>query len=259
MSSTTATPPAPMTSASHLTVLSVLTRWSLSQTGPMLPVVMAVQALMSVGVIIGFGFIIPDIDEPTALHISTGTPTLMVLLVGLVIVPQAISTARTDGTLEYQRTLPIPRFLILVSELVVWSIIALPGLVISLLVAGWRYDLALSLNPLLLAISLLLISVMATAVGTAIAVTFQPVATQALTQVLIFFVMLFSPITFPASQLPGWFQTVHDYLPVLPSATLVRAGLAENAYTASWSDGIIVAVWTVAGVAISVMALNRRG
>ena len=111
--------------------------------------------------------------------------------------------------------------------------------------------------PVLLAASLL-VTIMATAVGYAIAVSMAPLLAQLLTQVLVFFVLLFSPITFPAGQLPAWFQTVHDVLPARPGADLLRAGLAADTFTASGRDLLVLAVWCVLGIAVSLRALVRR-
>src|SRR5699024_2974067 len=104
-----------------------------------------------------------------------------------------------------------------------------------------------------------LVALMATAVGYAIAVSMKPMLAQLLTQVLVFFVLLFSPITFPASQLPQWFQTVHQVLPVQAGADLLRAGLASQDFTASGTDLAVLGAWTLAGIAITLRALVRRG
>ena len=74
-----------------------------------------------------------------------------------------------------------------------------------------------------------------------------------------FFVLLFSPITFPASQLPEWFQTVHRLLPIQPAAELLRAGIASEDFTAQGRDLTVLSLWTVAGLLITTRALVRRG
>ena len=51
--------------------------------------------------------------------------------------------------------------------------------------------------------------------------------TQLITQVLVFFIMIFSPIMFPASQLPHWLATVHKYLPIVYMADLSRGTLTD--------------------------------
>lgn len=252
------TPPAP-SPVGWGTTYGTLLRWTLAQIGPMLPLVVIVQALLAAGIIVGFGFLIPDIDAETARFLSTGTPAVLLMVVGLVIVPQGVAQARANGTFAYLRALPVPRPLLLLADLTVWLLIALPSIAVAALVAQLRYGLTFDLDwPLLIAASVL-VAVTATAVGYAIAVSMPPLLAQLVSQVLVFFVMLFSPITFPASQLPGWFQAVHDVLPVRPAADLLRAGLASGTYPASGRDLVVLVVWAVAGVAISVRALVRRG
>jgi len=155
--------------------------------------------------------------------------------------------------------LPIARPLLLVADLSVWLLLALPSVAVAVLVAWLRYDLTFSFDwPLLIAASLL-VTITSTAVGYAIAVSLPPLLAQLLTQVLVFFVMLFSPVTYPASQLPAWFQTVHDVLPVRPAADLLRAGLAGDVYSMRWVDLAVVVAWCLVGLAISLRALMKRG
>jgi ABC-2 type transport system permease protein len=237
----------------------LLVRWQLASLGTtMLPLIVVVQALLAVGIVIGFGLLIPSMDPATAMFLSTGAPTVLLMTVGLVIVPQAVATARANGTFAYVRSLPVPRPVLLLSELTVWATVALPGIAGAILAASWRYDLAFRFDwPVLLAASVLIV-VTATAVGYAIAVALPQALAMVMSQVLVFFVLLFSPITFPASQLPSWFQTVHAYLPMQAAADAMRAGLASGAYTVQGRDLVVLALWCVAGVAISLRALTRR-
>lgn len=92
-----------------------------------------------------------------------------------------------------------------------------------------------------------------------IAVVLPPMLAQMVSQALSFFVLLFSPIAFPASQLPAWFRTVHDWLPIRPAADLLRAGLAHATYTANGTDLLVLGLWCLLGVSLSVWALVRRG
>jgi ABC-2 type transport system permease protein len=236
-----------------------LLRWQLAQVGGMLPLIVVVQALLAAGIIVGFGFLIPDIQPATALFLSTGAPTVLLMTVGLVIVPQGVARARQDGTFTYLRSLPVARPLLLLADLTVWLLVSLPSVAVAVVVAQLRFDLDLSLHWPLLVAAAVLVTVTATSVGYAIAVTVRPLLAQLISQVLVFFVMLFSPITFPASQLPAWFRTVHDVLPVRPAADLLRAGLASDVYEAAGRDLLVLALWCVAGLAISVRALVRRG
>lgn len=251
------TRPAPSATGAG-TVYLTLVRWTLSQIGALMPLIVVVQALLAAGIIVGFGFLIPDIAPATALYLSTGAPTVLLLTLGFVMVPQGVARARMDGTFHYMRSMPVPRPLLLAADLTVWLLVAIPSVVVAVLVALWRYDITLSLDWPVLLSATLLVTVTATAVGYAIAVTLPPMLAQLVTQVLVFFVLLFSPITFPIEQLPAWFQTVHDVLPVRPGADLVRAGLASDVFAARWADLAVLMAWCAAGLGISVRALVRR-
>jgi ABC-2 type transport system permease protein len=245
--------------AGPATAFRMLVRWQLASLGTtMLPVIVVVQALLAVGIVVGFGLLIPSMDPATALFLSTGAPTVLLMTVGLVIVPQAVATARANGSFAYLRSLPVARPLLLASDLTVWAAVALPGIVGAIAAARWHYDLTFRFDWVLLAAASVLIVVTATAVGFAIAVALPQALAMVLSQVLVFFVLLFSPITYPASQLPTWFQTVHDHLPMQAAADAMRAGLASGAYTVQGRDLLVLALWCAAGIAISLRALTRR-
>lgn len=247
-------PPRTSTWLSYGTLL----RWTMAQIGAMLPFVIVVQALLAASIIIGFGFIIPDIDTSSAQFLSTGAPTVLLMVIGLVMVPHGVAQARTTGAFTYLRTLPVPRPLLLLAELTIWLAVCLPSVAVAVLVAQLRYGFGYSFNwPVLLTASIL-IAVTAAAVGYAIAVMLPPLITQLVTQILVFFVMLFSPVTFPASQLPAWFQTVHDVLPFRPAADLLRAGLLADTYTTTWQDFLVILAWCALGVTVGIRALVRR-
>jgi ABC-2 type transport system permease protein len=237
----------------------LLVRWQLASLGTtMLPLIVVVQALLAVGIVIGFGLLIPSMDPATALFLSTGAPTVLLMTVGLVIVPQAVATAKANGTFAYVRSLPVPRSLLLLGDLTVWATVALPGIAGAILAATWRYDLTFSFDWVVLVAASVLTVVTATAVGYAIAVALPQALAMVMSQVLVFFVLLFSPITFPASQLPSWFQTVHAYLPMQAAGDAIRAGLASGTYSVAGRDLLVLALWCAAGVAISLRALARR-
>lgn len=236
----------------------VLLRWTLAQIGAMLPLIVVIQSLLAAGIIIGFGFLIPDLETSTAAFLSTGAPTVLLMVLGLVIVPQGVAQARSNGTFAYLRALPIPRPLLLLAELTVWLLIALPSIAAAVVVSQLRYDLVYQIDWLVLPGASVLIAVVATSVGYALAVSLPPLLAQLVSQMLVFFVMMFSPVTFPASQLPEWFQRVHDVLPIRPAADLLRAGLLSGTYDASLRDLVVLLVWCAFGLAVSVRALVKR-
>ncbi|GGZ35116.1 multidrug ABC transporter permease [Streptomyces inusitatus] len=243
------------------TVYWTLLRWTAAQIGTALPLVLIVQALLAAAVIVGFGFLVPGIDAPAAEFLSSGAPTVLLMAVGLVLVPHGVAQSRANGTFTYLRALPVPRPLLLLADLTVWLVVALPGIPVAVFVAEWRYGLDFALDWPPLVTAALLSAATAVSVGYAIAVLLPPLVAQLASQVLVFFVMLFSPITFPASRLPEWFQTVHGLLPFQPAGDLIRAGLLSDG-SGSGSGGrdlLVLLVWCALGIAVSVRALVRRG
>ncbi|WP_347834820.1 hypothetical protein [Gracilibacillus sp. JCM 18860] len=71
------------------------------------------QILISIGIVIGFSYLIPNPDTETILFLATGAPTIILIIAGMVILPQQIGTAKTDGYMEYMRTWPVSRSVIL--------------------------------------------------------------------------------------------------------------------------------------------------
>src|SRR5699024_7783233 len=110
--------PAPRVPVRTGTVTGFLTllRWSLASTGVMLPLIVVIQAMLAAGIIIGFGFVIGDITPDSALFLSSGAPTILLLTIGLVIVPQGVSRARASGAFDYQRALPVARTVLLLVD-----------------------------------------------------------------------------------------------------------------------------------------------
>ena len=77
-------------------------------------------------------------------------------------------------------------------------------------------------------------------------------------QGLIFVIMLFAPFSDPASQLPGWARTVHEWLPFEPMAQLVRAGLFSDDATMPTRSWGLLGGWCLVAVAGASWALGRR-
>ena len=252
------TAPAAAPSAGAFTAYLTLLRWQLAQLGPMIPLVAVIQVLLAGGIVIGFSFLLNEGDTASATFLSTGTPTVLLLTLGLVIVPQGVSAARTNGTLTYLRAQPVSRPVLFLADLTLWILVALPSVVVAVLAAWWRFDVKFSLDWPLLIAGVLLVTVMATAVGYAIAVTLPAMLAQVLSQVMVFFVLMFSPVTFPVERLPDWYAGVHEVLPVMPAGDVIRAGLISSTYSADRQALLVLTAWTVAGVGLTLLALMRR-
>lgn len=235
----------------------MLIRWNAASSKMLLPLSLVVQIMMAVGIVIGFGFLAPVDDPDVALRLSTGAPTTLLLTIGLVLVPQGVGSMKLDGSYDWFRALPAPRSAFLFADIAVWTLLSLPGIVLALAVAAMRYD--LDLAPTLWA-PVVGVGVAATAamIGYGMATALPPRLAQLLTQVLVFVILLFSPIVFPASALPDWLGTLHTVLPMEAMADLVRAHLAPDEFSVSGSQVAVVLGWGVGATALTLGLMSRR-
>jgi ABC-2 type transport system permease protein len=236
----------------------LLIRWQALRYKMLLPLMMVVQGLLAFGIVAGYPLLFPAIDNSTILFLATGAPAITLLTMGLVLVPQMVAGAKTEGSLEYIRTLPVPRLLFLLADLTVWTAIVLPGVVFAIGVAAIRFGLELSISPLAVPAFLLVIFT-ASCVGYAIASVTPPMLTTILTQALVVFVLMFSPLNFPPERLPDWLGAIHAVLPIQAMGEVIRGTLASTSFALASSSFVLLGAWCVGGFAIAFIALNRRG
>jgi ABC-2 type transport system permease protein len=222
------------------------------------PMMVVIQTMMGAGMALLYGFLYPHITTTRALYIATGAPTLALIPLGFAMVPGSIGTQKDEGSFEYVWTLPAPRSAQAASTFLLYAVLALPGTALALLVATFRYGVHLSPSPLLVPAALLC-ALMAIAVGygMALAIT-DTVITNLVVNALMFVVLLFSPIVYPPSQLPGWLFAVHRVLPFYNMAVVMRASLTQGIETHVATSFLVLAIWTVAGWATTGWVVSRR-
>ncbi|MAG37122.1 MAG: hypothetical protein CL878_12875, partial [Dehalococcoidia bacterium] len=237
----------PLTSpARWATSYAHMLSWELRSMRLILPVGILVQLLIGAGMALGFGLLIGDLTETQALYLSTGVTVIAMITLGIVLVPQVVAQQKAEGIYDYIWSLPVPRTASVAASLTANSAIVIPGAAAALLVAWLRYDITLSLSPIVVPAALLTI-LTASSVGMGMAHAIpNPRVTQLITQVLIFVVLLFSPINFPAERLPSWLAAIHEGLPFQHAANLMRAGLTDGLATDVGLSFTIMSGWAVA-------------
>ncbi len=238
--------------------LGLLLQWQLRRSGSYLPLMVVVQILISVATVIGYGLLVGDPAPEQALYLATGAPTVTLVVIGLVLTPQMMVQAKTEGSLDWMRTLPVPREAFLFADLAMWTLIALPGTVLGVVAGALRFDLVLRPTWMLVP-TVLLVALTAASIGYAIGTLLPPQLAHMISQVLLFLVMLFTPVSFPATNMPQWAQRVHDWLPLEPLAQAMRAGLAPEHFTVSMRQWVVLVVWALASVLGARWALRRQG
>ncbi len=236
----------------------LLLTWQALRKKQYLPLMVVVQALFSLGIVLGYPLLFPELDRTTILFIATGAPSVALITIGMVAVPQMVSEAITEGSLQYMRALPVPRLAYLMADLTVWLVIVLPGVAIGIVAAAWRFGLDLAVSPLA-APGLILVCLTASCVGYAVASVLPPMLAHIISQVLIVFVLMFSPLTFPASRLPGWMETIHSVLPVQAMGEITRGTLASNVFAIPTGAWLSLLAWCLLGFTVTYAAMTRRG
>jgi ABC-2 type transport system permease protein len=235
----------------------LLLTWQARRLKKFIPFGIIVQGLFAFGIVAGYPMLFPQMDRATILFLATGAPAISLISLGLVAVPQLVSQARTEGTLDYMRALPIPRITYLLADLTVWLVIVLPGVAFAVALGAFRFGLDLRPSPLVIP-AVLMVALTATSIGYAIACLFPHMLANMLSQVLVVFVLMFSPLNFPASRLPEWLATVHRILPIQAMGDVLRGTLARNDFPLTGSSFLMLAVWCVTSFAITLRIIGRR-
>jgi ABC-2 type transport system permease protein len=232
--------------------------WEVQSMRIVLPLAFVAQVLFGAGLVFGFGFLLGDISSIETLFLVTGVTVISMITLGFVLVPQLIAAHKQAGDYDYILSLPVPRTTAIAAGLTVNSLIAVPGTILALFVGWWRYDIALSISPLVVPAALLTL-VTAASVGYAIAHAIpNPMMTSLVTNVLVFVILLYSPINFPPDRLPDWMAAVHQVLPFQHAATVIRAGLTENLVRDVGTSFTILGGWAVAAWITTAWVVGRR-
>jgi ABC-2 type transport system permease protein len=86
-----------------------------------------------------------------------------------------------------------------------------------------------------------------------------PRVTNLIGNVLIFFVLLFSPIIVPISQFPDWLAAIHRVLPFHYMAVVIRDGLTTGLVTDVAQAYLVLSAWTLGSWLLAARAIGRRG
>jgi ABC-2 type transport system permease protein len=233
-------------------------RFDLGRARQWAPMMAVAQVFMGAGMAVMYGFFYPEVSEVTALYIATGTPTLALIPLGLLMVPESVNQQRLEGTFDFIWSLPAPRTAQAASTFLLYTLLSLPGMVLSLVAATLLYGVQLSVS-LLIVPAVLLCALMAVSVGfgTAMAIS-NPMVVSVITSALAFVVLLFSPIVYPPSHLPGWLFAIHQVLPFYNMAVVIRAGLSVGLVSDLTQSFLVLSAWTVAGWAMTGWVIGRR-
>jgi ABC-2 type transport system permease protein len=236
-----------------------LLRLELMMARPMIWLMAMVQFVMTLGLILGFGYFIPHMTHAQALFLTTGAASQTVVTTALVVLPQKIAQDKAEGKLAYLLTLPIPRETYILAQIAFVALATLPGTAFAVIFGAWHYDISLDVSAAVLVVVPLAIFSLA-GVGVAVSVLSPyPQLTNALTQLTIFYVLLFAPVVFPKEQLPDLLQRVSVFMPPTYVADAMRGALTDLPGTHLGRSILVMAGFAVASITLSAVTVRRRG
>jgi ABC-2 type transport system permease protein len=240
---------------SPLRTYALRLRWEFGSLARPMLVLAPLSVAFAVCLAIGLGLLIPDITTESARYLATGAPTMILLTVGVSVIPQEMARRRVSGAYEFMQTIPGSRVAHLAGLLTPHLVINVPSALLSVVVAAWYYDFDLAPTPMVLP-AIMLVALTGAAIGNALG-TASPntVVTAVLAQITVFFIMLFSPINYPASQLPAWLASVHQFLPFERMAELVRNSLVGA--PVPMADVMYVLLWALGSFVVSAVHGGR--
>lgn len=233
-------------------------RWVLTQQRVLFWSVLFSQLLLGIGAALMYSFYLGTVDSVVAAYLVTGIPALSIIPVGFVMLPILVIQEKSRGTHEFTWSLPVPRLVPVAATFTIFTAIALPVAALSTGLAAWHFGTALQASAYTIPAALL-VALMATSVGYGLAMAIpEPRITNLILNVVIFLVLLFSPIVIPIDRFPDWAATIHRILPFFHMSNLLRSTLTDGlAVEVATSLGALVA-WTAVGWATVVRVVTRR-
>ena len=218
-----------------------------------------IQLAMTLGLILGFGYFLPHMSDFQALYLTTGAVSQTIVTVALVMLPQKLSQEKSEGKFEFLWTLPISREVYVFAELATVALFSLPGMILALVLGVWHYELSLNVSVAVLAVVPLgILSLAGVGVAVSLLSPYRQL-TNALTQLTIFYVLLFAPVLFPKEQLPDLLQRVSVAMPPTYVADGMRGSLTNLPGTDVVHSMLVLAAFAAGSIAVSATIIRRRG
>lgn len=235
----------------------MMLRFDVASLRALVPLYILAQVLTGAGAALLYGFYLPEVPPDVALFLTTGAPALALVPLGFVVVSGRVAEQKATGTYDFLWSLPVPRSAAAASTFTLYTALALPGVVTTLLLTAWRYGVGLRVSPLIVP-AVLLASLMVVSVGYGLSHAVDPRVAGLISNVVVFFALLFAPISFPREQFPDWLARVNDVLPLYHMAAVIRDALSDGLVPDVATSYLVLLAWTAAGWAVTAWIVGRR-
>jgi ABC-2 type transport system permease protein len=238
---------------------AMMLRFDVRGLGQWLAFGLLIQVLMGAGMAIMYGFYLGEVSPQLGTFMAAGVPAIALIPIGFVMVPNMVGQQRIAQTYEFLWSLPVPRLAAAASTFTVFTLMAVPGVAVALGVAAWNYGARLTVSLMVIP-AVLLTSLMTTSVGFGMAHGVKnPLVINFITNMTVFFVLLFSPIVVPITQFPDWLASIHRVLPFYHMAEVIRDSLTTGFVADVGHSYLVLALWTMAGWVATAWVVARRG
>jgi ABC-2 type transport system permease protein len=193
----------------------------------------------------------PDLGGARVVDLFVGVAVLVVLAtLALLHTPTSLATYRERGVLRRLSTTPLPPGRLLVAQLLVHGLIAVPTVAIVLTIGRVAFDVPLPRQVAGYLTALVLVTVALFSIGLFIAaVVPSGKAGNAVGTALYFPLMFFGGLWVPREAMPGWLRSLGDLTPLGAGAHALR-----DATGGDWPQPWHLLVITAYGVAFGVAA-----
>src|SRR5688572_2487062 len=228
----------------HLTAVVILEfrQW--------LALLLTLTVFLNLGMIFAFSFISGSRDPALGQYIVPGSAIMALVTIGVSMVANDLAQQRRTGSILYYASLPISKMAYVLAMVTGNGFAALPGVLVTVLVGSWLYQLPLAFNPMVLLV-LPLSAISLAGFGAAIGLGIKNWRVVGMVApVPMFFIMFCAPVMIASSRLPGFWQEPGYLLPPRYAARAFRAALQPEITGELLTDVAILAAWAIGSLVI---------
>ncbi|MDT4988597.1 MAG: type transport system permease protein, partial [Micromonosporaceae bacterium] len=191
------------------------------------------------------------VDSTSLSTIVSGSAVFSLTSQSFVALAMMIGVLKADGRMLYYASLPISKVSFVAAIVLTRLLLVFPGLVAPLLAANWFYDARLTLSPALLLI-FPLAGLSLAAMGLAVGSVLRRVeAIAVVTNVVVFVLLLASPVLINPASLPGPVRMFGYALPTTYAADAVRRSIVGDLGPVFGTDLAVLALAATVGLLIA--------
>nr|BBG91914.1 ABC transporter permease subunit [Streptomyces sp.] len=195
--------------------------------------------------IIALGSFARSSGHQALVYVLTGSIVLALMFENQNKVAQNFAYMKAMGTLDFFGTLPVRRYIIILSTVLAFFVLSIPSVLVTLFVGSQVLDIDVTVSPLVALVIPLCVLPLA-GIGAIIGVVSRTQEEASSFTLMLTILMLFlGPVIIPADRLPDWLIAVSHFSPTKYAASAMRQVLVGPVTGQVWVDIAVLAVVTV--------------